>query len=215
MTERSKFLDKINRLRKIILDGVSYFIVWEQLDNEFGKYLDSKSEKYLDYFAPKGTNDFWWRYQGFLSPARNALLWSAILQLSKAYDTDSRTVSLINLIAAARNNPSELAPYATQDSLELIQGRIATNSEVLSKLRSYRNTRLAHYDSTETETVRIYIHQISSLVNETKEIFNLLLYANQEQSDDFDIMMEDVMLHTSDVIKHLKKAEEQERQSGS
>lgn len=208
MTDRSKFQDQLNKLRKIILDGVSYFTIWEGLDREYGKYLNSTSAKYLDYFAPKGLDDFWWRYRGFLAPTRNALLWSALLQLSKAYDTDPRAVSLINLTATARNNPSELAPYATQDSLEIIQGNIAKNHEILVKLRHYRNTRLAHFDSTEIESIKIYIHQVSSLIKETKEIFNSLKYAYLEESDDFDLIMEDVTLHTSQVIDYLKKVEE-------
>jgi len=206
MTDRSKFQYQLSQLRKIILDCVSYFIVWESLDKEYGKYLNSSFTKYLDYFSPRGPkDDLWWRYRGFLAPTRNALLWSALLQLSKAYDNDPRTVSLINLIADARNNPSELAPYATQDSLEVIQGRIAKNHEILAKLRHFRNKRLAHYDATETESIRIYVYQVTSLIEETKEIFNSLEYACQEESDNFDLIMEDVTLHTSQVIDTLKR----------
>ncbi len=95
MIDRSNFQYQLSQLRKIILDCVSYFIVWESLDKEYGKYLNSSSAKYLDYFSPKGPEDLWWRYRGFFAPTRNALLWSALLQLSKAYDTDPRAVSLI------------------------------------------------------------------------------------------------------------------------
>jgi hypothetical protein len=207
MPDRSKFQHQLSQLRKIILDCVSYFIVWGSLDKEYSKYLNSSSEKYVDYFSPKGSEDLWWRYRGFFAPTRNALLWSALLQLSKAYDTDPRAVSLINLTANARNSPLELAPYATQDSLEVIQGKIAKNQEILVKLRHYRNKRLAHYDSTETESIKIYVHQVTSLIKETKEIFNSLKYAFQQESDNFDLIMEDVTLHTSQVIDTLKKIE--------
>ena len=207
MTDRSKFQYQLSQLRKIILDCVSYFIVWESLDKEYSKYLNSSFEKYVDYFSPKGPEDLWWRYRGFFAPTRNALLWSALLQLSKAYDTDPRAVSLINLTANARNNPLELAPYATQDSLEVIQRKIAKNQEILVKLRHYRNKRLAHYDSTEMESIKIYVHQVTSLIKETKEIFNSLKYACQQESDNFDLIMEDVTLHTSQVIDTLKKVE--------
>jgi len=212
MTDRIKFQYQLNQLRKVILDCLSYFIVWESLDREYGKYLNSESSKYLDYFAPKGSDDFWWRYRGFLAPARNALLWSTLLQLSKVYDTDPRTISLINLTSTARNNPSELAPYATQDGLEVIQGNIAKNQEILLKLRHYRNTRLAHLDSTLPETTKIYIHQVSSLIKETKEIFISLKYACEEEIDDFDLFMEDVIIHTSQVMDTLRKAEGQNRE---
>ena len=209
MIDRLKFQYQFNQLRKVILDCLSYFIVWESLDREYGKDLNSESSKYLNYFAPSGSDDFWWRYRGFLAPTRNALLWSTLLQLSKVYDTAPRAVSLINLISAARNNPSELAPYATQDDLEVIQGNIAQNQELLLKLRHYRNTRLAHLDSTVSETTKIYIFQVSSLIKETKEVFNSLKHACQDETDDFDLFMEDVIIHTSQVMDNLRKVEGQ------
>jgi len=64
MIERSKFERQLSDLRKIILDGISYFIVWQALNIE---YEDSKETN-------RPQKDFWWRYRGFFAPARNALL---------------------------------------------------------------------------------------------------------------------------------------------
>jgi hypothetical protein len=195
MTEPREFQNQFRHLRKIILDGISYYIVWQKLDAEYSKSLS--------LFPSKG---FWWQYRGFFAPTRNALLWSALVQLSKAYDSDPRCVSLNNLAVKARNDPS-FAPYGTQDSLEEIQVRILNNREILLKLRQYRNKRLVHYDSTQMENIMIPVYKVTALVEDTKAIFNLLKYACEGDSDDFDLYMEDVSLHTSQVIDTMIRAE--------
>ncbi len=131
------------------------------------------------------------------------------MQLSKAYDTDNRAISLSNLIADARNNPIELAPYSTQDSLENIQVRIAQNSTLLQKLRQYRNKRLVHYDSTEMENIEIPADEVNTLIEETKSIFNLLKHACEGDVDNFEEIMADVSHPTSQVIDTMVKRESQ------
>lgn len=195
--DRYQFERKLFRLRKNILDGISYFIVWQALNREYEKEIHSKD---------KG---FWWQYRGFFAPSCNALLWSTLMQLSKAYDTDYRAVSLNNLIVDARNNPIELAPYSTQNGLENIQVRIAQNITLLQKLRQYRNKRLVHYDSTETQNIEIPADDVNMLIEETKLIFNLLKHACEGDADNFEEIMADVSLHTSQVIDTMIKCESQ------
>ncbi len=67
MIEHSMFKNQLLDLRKIILDGVSYFIVWQGLAIE---YEDSIKH-------PGQHTDFWWQYRGFFAPARKALLANA------------------------------------------------------------------------------------------------------------------------------------------
>ena len=129
------------------------------------------------------------------------------MQLSKAYDTDFRSISLNNCIVDARNNPAELAPYSTQDGLGNIQVRIAHNSTLLQKLRQYRNKRLVHYDSTEMENIEIPADEVNVLIEETKSIFNLLKHACEGYADDFEDIMADVSFHTSQVIATMIKRE--------
>lgn len=197
MIERSKFEHQFFHLRKIILDGISYFIVWQVLDKE---YEFSKQNPHQD----KG---FWWQYRGFFAPARNALLWSTLMQLSKAFDRNPKTVSLSNLLITARNNQTELAPCATQDALEDIQVMILKNTELLQKLRRYRNKRLVHLDSEEMENIELPPEEVITLVEETKSIFNSLKYSCEGKYDDFEDIMENVRLHTSQVISIIGKGE--------
>jgi len=197
MIERSKFEHQLFHLRKIIFDGISYFIVWQALNRE---YEDSK--QYLHR-----NRGFWWRYRGFFAPARNALLWSTLMQLSKAFDTDPRTVSLNNLLIKARNNATELAHYATQDSLEDIQVKILNNVELLQRLRRYRNQRLVHFDSELMEDIELPTEEVNTLVEETKSIFNSLKFSYVGEYDNFNDIMENVSLHTSQVISIMSKSE--------
>ena len=197
MIERSKFENQLLDLRKYILDGVSYFIVWQGLNKE---YEDSKQNLHKN----KG---WWWQYRGFFAPARNALLWSTLMQLSKAFDNNPRTVSLNNLLVKARNNPTELAPYATQESLEDIQVKILKNAELLQVLRQYRNQRLVHFDSELMEDIELPSEEVNTLIEETKSIFNLLKFSREGKYDNFDDIMENVSLHTSQVISIMTEGE--------
>jgi len=197
MIERSKFEHQFIHLRKIILDGISYFIVWQALNREY-----EDSQQYLHKHQ-----GLWWQYRGFFAPARNALLWSTLMQLSKAFDTDPRTVSLNNLLIKARNNTIELAPYATQDSLEDIQVKILNNVKLLHRLRRFRNQRLVHFDSELMEDIELPPEEINTLIEETKSIFNLLKFSYVGKYDNFSNIMEDVSLHTSQIISIMSTSE--------
>jgi hypothetical protein len=195
--DRSKFDNQLMQLRKIILDGISYFIAFQALDREY-----ELSNKNADY-----KEGLWWKYRGFLAPARNALLKSTLVQLSKVYDTDERTTSLRNLVVEARNNSDELTPFATEDSLEIIQVRIVQISELLDKLKIYRNKRLVHLDSTDMENLEISDGDIEVLTDKTKSIFNSFKLLCDGNSDNFDEIMEDVKTHSDQIIEMLSKAE--------
>lgn len=194
--ERHQFENQLFDLRKLVLDGLSYFVVWQALNKQ---YQDSHA-------IPHDTRNPSWRYRGFIAPARNALLWSTLLQLSKVFDTDPRTISFHNLVVKARNDQKELAPYATQDSLEDIQVRILRSEGLLQKLRRYRNRRLTHMDSTQNENVTFPFERLDILVGEMKVIFNELKFSCDGNRDDFADIMLDVSTHTSQVIDILSRS---------
>jgi len=127
------------------------------------------------------------------------------MQLAKAFDKDPRAVSLDNLLLNARNNPTGLTPYATQDSLADIQVNIFKNTELLERLRQYRNKRLAHFDSEFMENIELPPEEVSTLVEETKSIFNSFKFSCDGKYDNFDDIIEDVRLHTSQVISIMSK----------
>lgn len=188
--QHSKYEHQLGELRRIILDGVSCFIVWQGLNKE---YEESSRNVGLH-------TGFWWKYRGFFAPARNALLFRASIQLSKAFDVDIRTVSISNILKIALENRQELAPYATRSSLNALLNKINDNNELIQRLRRYRNQRLAHFDSDLNGNIELSSEEVNTLIEETKLIYNSIKYSYEGKFDDFNEIMENVYLHSKQVI---------------
>ncbi|MDD4858920.1 MAG: hypothetical protein PHR56_01755 [Dehalococcoidales bacterium] len=197
MVRRAEFRKQLAQLRRNIFDGLSYFIVFQDLNIEF-----EKGNKLLG----KDKN-FWWRYRGFLAPIRKALSGSALIELSKAYDKNSRTVSIITILNILTENYEYLSPYSTREELNTIQVRIDSNSETLKRLKTLRDKRLAHHDSVVTDNIELPYDDINVLIEETKSIYNSIYYSHVEDYDDFDDIMEPVYLHTKQLIDLLRSQE--------
>lgn len=190
---RKKFEHQLFSLRKIILDGVSYFIVWQGLTREY-----EDSIRHLGQHT-----GFWWQYRGFFAPTRKALLFCALMQLSKAFDKDTRNISFGNILKIALENRQELAPHATRSSLKSILNRIHNNTETFKRLKLYRNKRLAHYDADLTNNIELPLEEVQTLIEETKSIYNSIKFACERKYDDFNDIMENVSLHTKQVISFM------------
>jgi len=128
-----------------------------------------------------------------------------LIQFSKVYDTDPRTVSLMNLLVNARNNTDELVPLTAQDNFESIQARIVEISKLLEKLRNYRNKRLVHYDSTDMENLEIPVSEVDMLIEKTKSIFNSFKLLCDGNADNYENIMKEVNLHTDKIIGLMNK----------
>jgi len=196
MLEQVQFEKQLFQLRRIILDGLSYFIVWQGLNIEFEK----------GYNKPNKEKDYWWHYRGFLGPARKALSGSALIQLSKAFDKDTRNISIGKILKSQLENKELLASYATRDSLNSILVKVDNNTELLKKLKRFRDKRLAHHDADLTEDTELPPEEVQTLIEETKSIFNAIKYSYEGQYDDFDDIMQDVKLHTSQIINMIDKS---------
>lgn len=197
MIEHSKFEHQLFHLRKIILDGVSYFIVWQGLTKEYEDSIQNLGQH----------TGFWWQYRGFFAPARNALLWSTLMQLSKVFDRDTRNVSVGKLLRIALENRKELAPHATRSSLKAILNKIHSNTELLQRLRRYRNQRLAHFDADLMDNIELPSEEVQTLIEETKSIYNMIKFLYEGKYDDFDDIMENVYLNTKQVINIMSKGD--------
>lgn len=192
--QQAQFFNRRIQLRKTILDGLSYYIVWKALNDEYERGWKQNTFK----------TDFSWRYRGFIAPCRKALLWSALMQLSKAYDQHQQNVNLYNILSEVLNNIDELAPHATRDDLENIQARITKNRELIDRLKRFRNRRLAHLDSSLTERMDFPSDQVDIMIEETKVILDQLTYACEGKHEDYSDMMEDVFQHTSEIIQMIE-----------
>jgi len=186
--DQSELENQLSNLRKIILDGVSYFIVWQVLNKEY-EDSDQSFHQRFDY-----------QYGGFFAPARKALLFGALMQLSKAFDKDTRNVSAGKVLKMSLENRKELAPHATRSSLKNILNKIHKNTELLQRLRRYRNQRLAHCDAYLMDNIELPPEEVQILIEETRSIYNSIKFSCEGKYDDFNDIMENVYLHTKQII---------------
>ena len=68
---------------------------------------------------------------------------TALMQFAKVFDRDPRTISLRNLLIAARENRKDLVPYAKDQDLIDIEQKINASESLLERLKCYRDQRLA------------------------------------------------------------------------
>ncbi len=116
--ESKEFSRQLAELRSVITNGIVYFSAWRGLMVE-----DKDSAHALN------------RYRGLFLPARNALLCMTLMQFAKVFDRDPRTVSLRNLLTAAKKDREHLTPYTTEENLLRI-GQQVDASEVKSMYNS-------------------------------------------------------------------------------
>ena len=174
-------------LRNIIIDGILYFSVWYVMSN-------------LDEDMARGLN----RYRGFFMPARKSLNDMALLQFAKVFDNDRRTVSLRNLLLAARSNPTVLVPYAKGDDLDKLESKIDSNEELLGRLKNYRDQRLAHHDRKVKRDTSLKYGQMRQLIDDVKDMYNSLSQGHEQSITSFDFVTREAQRHTSKAMEIMR-----------
>jgi len=182
--ELGEFKRQLHELRDVLTNGIAYFSAWYRIAN-----LDDRSANALS------------RYRGFFLPAQLSLKQMALLQFAKVFDRDRRTVSLYNLLSAAKNEPRLLVPYAKENDLQNLESKITRNDELLSHLKSYRDQRLAHHDQTVSRDTSLPFGQVRRLIDEVKEIYNSLSNWHEGSTTSFDFLSREAERHTSEVIE--------------
>ena len=175
---------QLTELRNIITNGIAYFSVWYRIAN-----LNDRSAHALN------------RYRGFFKPAQLSLNEMFLLQFAKVFDRDPRTVSLYNLLSAAKNNPKLLAPYAKEQDLQNLEIKISDNDELLSHLKSYRNQRLAHHDQVVSRDTSLPFGQVRQLIDDVKDMYNSLCNWHDGSTTSFDFLSREAERHTLKVIE--------------
>ncbi|HAV10700.1 MAG TPA: hypothetical protein DCX22_03680 [Dehalococcoidia bacterium] len=186
--EFKEFKDQLDELKNIISNGIAYFSAWQGLMVE-------------DEISAQALN----RYRGFFLTARNALLWSALMQFAKIFDHDSRTVSLRNLLTTAKNDQKNLTPYSTEKNLLDIERKIDASESLLKRLKGFRDQRLAHHDATVTYKVPILYGEVKKLVEEIKSLYNSLRLGHDRSTIAFDHLALESGKHTSEVVRIIRE----------
>jgi len=180
--EQQDFKKQLAELRDIISDGIAYFSAWYIIAN-----LDENSAHALN------------RYRGFFLPVQLSLKNMALLQFAKVFDHDPRTVSLRNLLSAAKSNPTLLVPHAEGDDLQNLESKIDSNEKVLGHLKSYRDQRLAHHDQVVSRDTSLLFGQVRQLIDDVKDMYNSLSKWHEDSTTSFDFMSREAEEHTSRV----------------
>ncbi len=180
--ELEEFTKHLHTLRDMISEGVGYFSAWYTMAN-----LNEDEAHALN------------RYRGFFIPARSSLRDMALLQFAKIFDRDRRTISLRNLLSAAKNNPTILVPHAKEGDLEKLESEINENAQLLNNLKTYRDQHLAHQDKVVKDTSLPY-GKVKQLIGEVKDMYyNSLSKWHERSTTSYDFLTREAEQHTSDV----------------
>jgi hypothetical protein len=183
-----EFKRQLDELRTIITDGIAYFSVWRGLMVE-----DEVSAHALN------------RYRGMFLPARTALHWMMLLQFAKVFDPDTRTISLRNLLTIAKADRESLTPYASEENLQKLEEQVDTNEDLLKRLKSLRDQRIAHHDAEITGDTQLLYGETKKFVEAVKSMYNSLTSYHDHSSTIFDNLVREAERHTAEVVQIMRE----------
>ncbi len=185
--DQQEYKRQLEELLKIVCDGTAYLAVWRDLN-----VADIESAAALN------------RYRGLFLTARNASLNAGLMQLAKVFDSDPRTISLRNLLTIAKGNTKEYVPYATDSDLMGIETKINASEDLLKRLKTYRDKRLAHHDSIAAKDTHLLYGEVRQLVEDIQFMYGVLHKGHHNGIISFDRLAKDAQWHTSKVIEIIK-----------
>jgi hypothetical protein len=121
-------------------------------------------------------------YLNFFQLTRKAHNDQFLLQLSKILDRHKDSITIFRLIEMMENQPSLI----TEKSLDIdaLKTRLSEKEEVLERLRTFRNKKLAHIDeqfhinATLRKSLHIYVGEARALQNDLAEILTEISVAH-------------------------------------
>lgn len=184
-----EFKRQLDKLLSVIKGGIAYFSAWRGLRDG-----DAESVQALN------------RYPGFFLPTHNALVWMALIQFAKVFDRDPRTVSLRNLLAAAKKDRTHLTPHATEDDLNQIEQQIDANKALLERLERVRDQLIAHHDAIALGDKSLPYGEVRQLVEDIKAWYNSLRHGHDMNVTSFELILEpEAQRHTSEVVRVMRE----------
>ena len=101
--DREEFGKQIGELRKNIAEARGFYTVW------------------LAIWPTEEAVDTLNRWIGFFGPIIKALNGMTMLQCTKMFDRDRRTVSFPNLLREAKKGPGSLVPHLSENGLDRLE----------------------------------------------------------------------------------------------
>ena len=142
----------LEELRKQLLEASVYFDIWEQI------WPTEKVVRVIN------------QYRGFFLPTRKALFDQFSIKICNVTGNDHRLPSFYKIFKILEISPS-LAPKVNVQSL---RKRLKKHRAVLTAINSYRNTKAAHWDTTNLVAERkpVLFGDSKRMLKELQDIFN-------------------------------------------
>ncbi len=119
-------------------------------------------------------------YGGLFIHVRNALYQAMIMGFARIFDLNKQTMSLINLLRAAKSHHPKLTPNLTIIEIDDMTKRVLQHKGVLTKIKKLRDQQLAHLDAKLEASSPPTIGEIDSLIETLDEVFNKLSYGHDK-----------------------------------
>lgn len=147
-----EFRALLEELRKQLLDASMYFDIWEQI---------WPTTQVVDVIN---------RYKGFFQPVRKALFDQFSIKICNVTGDDRRLPSFYKIFKMLDTNPG----IAPQVDVQSLRKRLKKHRAVLAAIDSYRNTKAAHWDTTNLVAERkpVLFGDSKRMLKELQDIFN-------------------------------------------
>jgi hypothetical protein len=186
----TEFRKRLEQLREVIARGSAYWAVSKKLRyREEGKVSWSLEEQ----------NKILGRFHGFFTPVALAVLDMAFLEFNKVFDADPRTVSLLNLLRAARQDTS-LVSGRTSAEVDEVSRRFRQSKKVLTGLMRRRDQHLAHADANPAPVDPLLVGEFDALVEHVESAFNWLSGAHDGRVVGWEYPLRRVEEDTSQIV---------------
>lgn len=196
---RAEFRKRLDQLREVITRGLTYYAVWKNLR------LHDKTKV---SWPLEEQNQLLGRFRGFFTPVGFALLDMTLMQFAKVFDTDPKTASLLNLLAAARQDTG-LVSGQTPAEVDAVSRQFRQSKTIRTALERMRNQQLAHVDADPAPVDRLLTADFDGLIERVQSAFNWLSRAHDGRLFSWEQSLRDVERHTTEVLATLR--EEMER----
>ena len=187
--EKEEFEYVFEILRQQLLDASSHFYIFEQL---------WPTEKVVDVIN---------RYKGFFQPTRAAHLERLIIKVSDIVSNKADAPSLYRILKMVGIN-SRLAPDI---NVHEVKQRIKKHKKTLEAIRNFRNTRVAHWDtSIEKLEKPVLLGDTKRMLKEFADIFNEISASHSKSVWSFRYSEQGDVITLVDGLKRLR-AEDKKR----
>lgn len=192
---RDEFRKRLDRLHEVLFRGLLYYTVWKNLSLHDPSKVSWSLEEQNEVFG---------RFPGVITPVAQALHDMALMEFAKLFDTNRRTASLINLLSAARQDPS-LIPRASAGDMDEVSARLQQSEPMLTRLKRKRDQELAHVYPQPLRVGPIRNTEFDTLVDDVKSAFNFLSTAHDGRFLSWEHSLRTADDHTTQILGILRE----------